>query len=148
MKKVTALIGATMLGVTLLAAPPATAAQPATVQAALKDYSVKKRNDFWRLVTTYEPMAKYGGKKNVIGLGVATCDLLRAGGTIEDLALLLLESDYVWMKMLELPGRAHDLAVAGYGFQYDYIDPQYPSAAKAGTARQAQTFVLFGLPLT
>lgn len=93
MKKLTALIGATMLGATLLAAPPAMAAQPATAQTALKDYSLKKRNDFWRLVTRYEPMAKYGGKANVIGLGVATCDLLRAGGTLEDLALLLLESN-------------------------------------------------------
>uniref|UniRef100_A0A383WBI5 Hydroxyproline O-arabinosyltransferase-like domain-containing protein n=1 Tax=Tetradesmus obliquus TaxID=3088 RepID=A0A383WBI5_TETOB len=44
--------------------------------------------------------------------------------------LLLLESDYVWMKPLELPGSAHDMAVQGYGFTYDYIDPSYPAAAK------------------
>ncbi|KAF8072854.1 HPAT1 [Scenedesmus sp. PABB004] len=43
--------------------------------------------------------------------------------------LLLLESDYVWMKPLTLPGSAHDVAVAGYGFTYDYIDPTYPAAA-------------------
>eukprot|EP00879_Flechtneria_rotunda_P014651 GHRR01015310.1.p1 GENE.GHRR01015310.1~~GHRR01015310.1.p1 ORF type:complete len:332 (+),score=80.08 GHRR01015310.1:805-1800(+) len=44
--------------------------------------------------------------------------------------LLLLESDYVWMKPLALPGSAHDLAVQGYGFSYDYINPQYPDAAQ------------------
>jgi len=30
----------------------------------------------------------------------------------------------------QLPGSAHDLAVAGLGFRFDYIDPQYPTAAK------------------
>jgi hypothetical protein len=93
MKKLAALISATMLGGTLLMAPPVTAAQPVSVQAALKDYPLSKRNAFWRLVTSYEPMAKYGGKKNVIGLGVATCDLLRVGGTVEDLALLVLDAE-------------------------------------------------------
>lgn len=33
---------------------------------------------------------------------------------------------------LQLPGSAHDVAVRGHGFTYDYIDPQYPSAAMVG----------------
>jgi hypothetical protein len=31
---------------------------------------------------------------------------------------------------VQLPGSAHDVAVHGYGFEYDYIDPAYPDAAK------------------
>lgn len=31
---------------------------------------------------------------------------------------------------MQLPGSAHDVAVEGYGFKFDYIDPQYPTAAK------------------
>lgn len=34
---------------------------------------------------------------------------------------------------LQLPGSAHDTAVQGLGFTYDYIDPQYPTAAEVCT---------------
>jgi hypothetical protein len=39
--------------------------------------------------------------------------------------------------LLQLPGSAHDVAVQGYGFTYDYIDPSFPAAAKVRqTARR------------
>eukprot|EP00877_Chromochloris_zofingiensis_P015145 jgi/Chrzof1/9885/Cz04g19190.t1 len=42
--------------------------------------------------------------------------------------ILMLESDYVWMKPLKAPGSAYDASVQGLGFVYDYINPQYPTA--------------------
>lgn len=39
--------------------------------------------------------------------------------------------------LLQLPGSAHDMAVQGYGFTYDYIDPSYPAAAKVRQLRHA-----------
>jgi cobyrinic acid a,c-diamide synthase len=36
--------------------------------------------------------------------------------------------------LLQLPGSAHDVAVQGYGFTYDYIDPSFPAAAKVRPA--------------
>lgn len=36
----------------------------------------------------------------------------------------------LYLVVLQLPGSAHDTAVQGYGFRYDYIDPQFPTAAK------------------
>ena len=93
MKRITAAAIAVLTAATVLVAPTATAAQPTAVPAAKSDYTKKQQERFWRLVTRYEPMVKYGGKKNVIGLGIATCDLLRAGGDLYDLSLLVLEAD-------------------------------------------------------
>lgn len=93
MKKITAAAVAALTAATVLVAPAATAAQPTTVTAAKSDYTKKKQERFWQVVTRYEPMVKYGGKKNTIALGIATCDLLRAGGDLYDLSLLLLESN-------------------------------------------------------
>lgn len=71
----------------------ATASEASISYAKSSDYSKKKKNQFWRVVTAYDPMVKYAGKKSTIALGVSTCDLLRAGGDVYDLALLVYELD-------------------------------------------------------
>lgn len=93
MRKLSAFGAALAVGAALVIAPPAVASQPGISSAAVGDYSKSKRNRFWRVVSTYEPMVKYAGKKSTIALGVATCDLLRAGGDLYDLTALLIEAD-------------------------------------------------------
>jgi len=96
MKKITAVASAALIAGAVLTAPPAAAApaqQPTIVQAKKSDYPKKKRNRFWRTVKQVDPFVKYAGKKATIELGVSTCDLLRAGGDLYDLALLVYEAD-------------------------------------------------------
>lgn len=94
MKKIiTAIIGAVALSVSITVAPAAHAATYTSAPAAKSDYSKAKQNRFWRVVSTYEPSVKIAGKKSTVELGIATCDLLRAGGDLYDLSYLLLESD-------------------------------------------------------
>lgn len=97
MKKITAAVAASMFGAALLVAPGASAAAPASeptiAQVKKSDYSKKKRNQFWRTAKQVDPFVKYAGKKATIELGVSTCDLLRAGGDLIDLSLLVLEAD-------------------------------------------------------
>lgn len=93
MKRITAAAIAALTATTVLVAPTANAAQPTAVPTAKSDYTKKQQERFWRVVTRYEPMVKYGGKKNTIDLGISTCELLRAGGDLYDLSLLLLESN-------------------------------------------------------
>lgn len=93
MKKALTAVAATALALGLTAAPVAHAATPATAPAAKSDYSKKKQNRFWRVVTAYDPLVKYAGKQTTIDLGIATCDFLRAGADLYDLAALLLDSD-------------------------------------------------------
>lgn len=85
MKKTLAAITAVALGATLAAAP--------TAHAAKSDYSKKKQNQFWRVVSNYEPMVRIAGKKSTVDLGISTCELLRAGGDLYDLSYLLLDAD-------------------------------------------------------
>lgn len=96
MKKIAATVAVALLPLALVA-PPAQASAPtevtASVPTAKKDYSKKKRNRFWRTVKKVDPFVKYAGKKSTVELGVATCDLLRAGGDLFDLSLLVLEAD-------------------------------------------------------
>lgn len=73
--------------------PAASASQSTAVVSKASDYSSKKKNMFWRVVVSLEPSVKYANKKDVISLGVSTCDLLRAGGDMEDLALVIYESN-------------------------------------------------------
>lgn len=93
MKKITAALLAAFVSGALLVAPSAHAATSTTAIAAKSDYSKAKQNRFWRVVSRYEPMVKIAGKKSTVELGIATCDLLRAGGDLYDLSYLLLESD-------------------------------------------------------
>ncbi|KAG2437347.1 hypothetical protein HXX76_006002 [Chlamydomonas incerta] len=44
--------------------------------------------------------------------------------------LLLLETDYVWMKPLPDPGDAYDRSVPGWSFGFDYISPSIPIIVK------------------
>lgn len=94
--KIIAATTAALLGAAVIT-PTATAAEPASqatiVQAKKSDYPKKKRNKFWRTVKQVDPFVKYAGKKSTIDLGVATCDMLRAGGDLFDLSLLVLEVD-------------------------------------------------------
>jgi len=95
-KKIIAATSAALLGAAVIT-PTATAAEPASqatiVQAKKSDYPKKKRNRFWRTVREVDPFVKYAGRKATIDLGVSTCDLLRAGGDLYDLALLVYEAD-------------------------------------------------------
>lgn len=84
MKKITVIAAVVLAGAVGLSSPAA---------AAPGDYSKAKRNQFWKLVSSVEPMVKYAGRTSTINLGIATCDLLRAGGDLYDLAALLIESD-------------------------------------------------------
>lgn len=97
MKRIIAAASAATLGAAILLAPSATAAtqtsEPSIAQVKKSDYSKKKRNKFWRTVKRYDPLVKYAGKKATIDLGVSTCDLLRAGGDLFDLSLLVVEAD-------------------------------------------------------
>jgi len=98
MRKIPALVAAAALAVSVaVSAPVAHAATPASqatiVEAKKSDYSKKKRNRFWRTVKKVDPFVKYAGKKATIDLGVSTCDLLRAGGDLYDLSLLVVEAD-------------------------------------------------------
>jgi len=95
-KKIIAATSAALLGAAVIT-PTATAAEPAAqatiVQAKKSDYPKKQRNRFWRTVKQVDPLVRYAGKKATIDLGVSTCDLLRAGGDLYDLALLVYEAD-------------------------------------------------------
>lgn len=82
MKKIIAALSVVAL---VLVAPAA--------QAASSDYTKKQKNRFWKVVTMYDPLVKYAGKKTTVNLGVATCDFLRSGADLYDLSLLVLESD-------------------------------------------------------
>ncbi|KAG2487203.1 hypothetical protein HYH03_014177 [Edaphochlamys debaryana] len=44
--------------------------------------------------------------------------------------LLMLETDYVWMKPLPDPGDAYDRSVPGWSFGFDYIAPSIPIIVK------------------
>lgn len=96
MKKIVAAAAATVVAGGLLAAPAQAAApssEPAIASVKKSDYSKKKRNRFYRVVKSYDPLIGIVGKKSVIGLGVATCDYLRSGADLYDLVYLLIESD-------------------------------------------------------
>ena len=96
MKKVVAATAATLVAGGLLAAPAhaaAPAAEPGISVAKKSDYSKKKRNRFYRVVKSYDPLVGLVGKKSVIDLGIATCDYLRSGADLYDLVYLLIESD-------------------------------------------------------
>lgn len=62
-------------------------------QAKASDYTTKQKNQYWKIVSTLEPDAKIIGKQDTISLGISTCELLRAGGTLEDLINILLDTE-------------------------------------------------------
>jgi hypothetical protein len=91
-KKIVSAIAISSLA--MIAAPTvALASEQSVVSVKASDYSKKKKNQFWKVVTAYDPLVRYAGKKSTIALGVSTCDLLRAGGDVYDLALLVYELD-------------------------------------------------------
>lgn len=99
LKKLTAAL--LVSGLALAAAPAAGAAASTSerttgagfVPTAIRDYPVKKRNQFWNAVKRRDSDARIVGKRDIIEMGTLTCDLLRAGGDITDLAMLLVEAD-------------------------------------------------------
>jgi hypothetical protein len=90
-KKLISIIAITALA--FISVPAASAYQSTVAVSKASDYSTKKKNTFWRVAVSLEPSVKYAKKKDVISLGVLTCDLLRAGGDMEDLALIIIEAD-------------------------------------------------------
>lgn len=75
-------------------AVPASATEAASVQTANKKYTTKQKNQYWNAVRRTEPTdARIIGKKDTIAMGVSVCNLLRAGGTLTDLSILVLEAD-------------------------------------------------------
>ena len=98
MRKIPALVAAAALAVSVAVSAPVAhaatpASQPTIVDAKMSDYSKKKRNRFYRVVKSYDPLVALVGKKTVISLGVSTCDYLRSGADLYDLVALLIESD-------------------------------------------------------
>lgn len=88
-KKLVSVIAVTAFA--FVSVPAASAYQSTVSVSKASDYSTKKKNMFWRIAVSLEPSVKYAKKKDVIDLGVSTCDLLRAGGDMEDLVLIILE---------------------------------------------------------
>lgn len=85
-------------GVALTAAPVVQAStagdRPAIVQVSTsKKYTTKQKNQYWNAVRRLEPDAQYVGKKSVVEMGISVCNLLRAGGTVSDLAMLVMDAD-------------------------------------------------------
>jgi len=97
MKKVIAIISSIVLALTIGVSVPASAtvlsSTPTITPAKSSDYRVKNKNRYWNAVKRMDSDALIVGKKGVIEMGVLTCDLLRAGGTVYDLADLVIEAD-------------------------------------------------------
>lgn len=82
MKKITAVVAGIALAFAV--------ASPA---AAAPKYTTKQKNQYWNAVKARSSDAYIIGKKDTIGMGIAVCDLLRAGGDLYDLAELVSEAD-------------------------------------------------------
>ena len=101
LKKLTAAL--LVSGLAISAAPAAGAAsqEPRTagggfvVPAASKDYTNRQKNQFWNAVKRRDSDARIVGKRDIVEMGTLTCDLLRAGGSLEDLGTLIAEADYL-----------------------------------------------------
>lgn len=99
LKKLTAAL--LVSGLAISAAPAAGAAsqEPRTagggfvVPTAVSDYSKKRQNRFWNAVKRRDSDARIVGKRDIIEMGTLTCDLLRAGGDITDLGMLIADAD-------------------------------------------------------
>ena len=123
LKKLTAAL--LVSGLAFTAAPAAgavaTASEPTVVQTKLSDYKKKDRNKYWRAVRRDEPVdARIIGKKDVIGMGVAVCDLLRAGGDIYDLAELAAGADsIVYDLVITTMGAAPVYLCPDQGYKFD-----------------------------
>lgn len=102
LKKLTAAL--LVSGLALVAAPAAGAAvaasEPTVVQTKKSDYKKKDRNKFWRAVKREDRDFRIIGKKDSIEMGTLTCDLLRAGGDLFDLSMLVYEADPLIEDML------------------------------------------------
>lgn len=65
---------------------------PSAAQAK-SNYTTKQKNKYWNVVKSLSDDAYIIGKKDTIAFGIATCDMLRAGGTMEDLVDIFLSSE-------------------------------------------------------
>lgn len=82
-----------MKKIAIIAAAVALVFTAAPAQAASSDYSTKSKNRYWSIVKARSADAAIIGKSSTIRFGVATCDLLRAGGTLYDLADLAVSTE-------------------------------------------------------
>jgi hypothetical protein len=91
MKKV---IIALATAASLLVAGGAVAAPAnAAVTASSKKYTNSQKNGYWNAVKRLDSDALIIGKKSTVEMGISICDLLRAGGTVRDLASLAADAD-------------------------------------------------------
>lgn len=65
----------------------------AAAPASAAGYSTKQKNRYWALVKSMDSDANIIGKRGIIEFGIATCDLLRAGGTVDDIIEAMLSTD-------------------------------------------------------
>lgn len=81
-------------------APAVSATTVSVVSTKASDYSTKSKNRYWNAVKSRSYDAVVIGKKDTIGMGVAVCDLLRAGGDLYDLAALVAGADPIIEEVL------------------------------------------------
>jgi hypothetical protein len=99
LKKLTAALLVSGLALTAAPAAGAVSQEPRTagggfvVPTASKDYTNRQKNRFWNAVKRRDSDARIVGKKDIVEMGTLTCDLLRAGGDLSDLGMLLAQAD-------------------------------------------------------
>jgi|AntAceMinimDraft_5_1070358.scaffolds.fasta_scaffold193717_1 hypothetical protein len=99
------IVSALAAGLVLVATPPVTAAQtasttPAMSQTVGKKYTNKMKNRYWNAVKNKDSDAYIIGKKEIAEMGTVTCDMLRLGGDIEDLADFISDADDIIYDLL------------------------------------------------
>ena len=99
LKKLTAALLVSGLAISAAPAAGAVSQEPRTagggfvVPTASRDYTAKQKNRFWNAVKRRDSDARIVGKRDIVEMGTLTCDLLRAGGDITDLGVLVAEAD-------------------------------------------------------
>jgi len=100
------LVALIVSGLSLVATP--VAAGNATTTAIVveskatvgKKYTNKMKNRYWNAVKNKDSDAYIIGKKELVEMGTVTCDLLRLGGDIEDLADFISDADDIIYDLL------------------------------------------------
>lgn len=106
MKKVIAVTSVILIAMSVSVAAPVSAATSSSAisiaPSKSSDYSTKNKNRYWNAVRSYDSDARLVGKKSIIEMGVLTCDLLRAGGELSDLAELVIDADPIIEDLLTI----------------------------------------------
>jgi hypothetical protein len=99
------IVSALTVGLVLVATPPVIATQTASTtptmsQTVGKKYTNKMKNRYWNAVKNKDSDAYIIGKKELVEMGTITCDLLRLGGDLEDLADFISDADDIIYDLL------------------------------------------------